>query len=83
MNKNDEAELHRLTNSLSEINKKAKLTDKEGEALKKAGLALSVSFIHGLRKEIEDIYKDISKSLSTDQKQYLKSLGIDQNDRAK
>ncbi len=82
MNKNDEAELHRLTNPLSEINKKVKLTDEEGEALKKAGLALSVSFIHGLRKEIEEVYEDTNKSLTVDQKQYFKSLGMDQHEKA-
>lgn len=80
MNDNDESELDRLTNLLSEINNKGELTADQIEALKKAALALSVSFIHGHRKEIEDIYENLDKELTPEQRQYLQSLGI-KNDR--
>jgi hypothetical protein len=72
MNKNDEAELHRLTNLLSKINDKFELTTDSKEALEKAALALSVSFIHGHRKEIEKLYLSHDDQLTEDQKQYLR-----------
>ncbi len=80
MNKKDEAELHRLANLLSQISDKTELTKGEEEALKKAALSLSVSFIHGHRKEIEDIYDSLGEQLTADQKQYLRSLGINKNE---
>jgi hypothetical protein len=76
MDRNDEAELRRLTNLLSQISKKDELTEDDKEALKKAALALSVSFIHGHRKEIEEIYNNLDKKLTVEQKQYLRSLGL-------
>ena len=76
MNKKDEAELHRLTNLLSQVIKKNELTKDEKEALKKAAVALSVSFIHGHRKEIEEIYNHLDKKLTPEQKQHLRSLGL-------
>jgi len=76
MNEKDEAELHRLANLLSQINDKTELTKHEKEALKKAALALSVCFVHGHRKEIEDIYHNLDEQLTAEQKQYLRSLGL-------
>ena len=76
MNKNSEAELCRLTNLLSQISNKAKLTEEDKEALKKVALALSVSFIHGHRKEIEEIYHNLDGKLTLEQEQYLRSLGL-------
>ena len=76
MNKNDEAELYRLTNLLFQLSNKAELTEGEKEALRKAALALSVSFIHGHRKEIEEIYNNLDEKLSPEQKQYLRLLGL-------
>jgi hypothetical protein len=76
MNTDDEDELDRLTNLLSEINDKAELTANQEEALKKAALALSVSFIHGHRKEIEEMYDHLDEELTPEQKQHLRSLGI-------
>lgn len=72
----DDAELHRLTNLLSKISDKTALTNDEQEALKKAALALSVAFMHGHRKEIEEIYDNLDKQLTPEQKQVLQSLGI-------
>ncbi len=77
MTENDENELHRLTNLLSKINNKTILTEDEKEALKKAALALSVSFTHGYRKQIEEFYRSLDGPLTADQKQNLRSLGID------
>jgi len=79
MNKKDEAELHRLTNLLSQVIKKNELTKDEKEALKKAAVALSVSFIHGHRKEIEEIYNNLDNKLTLEQKEYLQSLGLKDN----
>ena len=78
MNNNDEAELHRLTDLLSEINNKGELTADQKEALKKTALALSVSFIHGHRKEIEDIYENLDGQLTPEQKHYLRSFGLNE-----
>ncbi len=73
---NDENELHRLAKLLSKISDKTELTKDEEEALKKAAIALSVSFIHGYRKEIEEIYGDSDEKLSAEQQQYIRSLGL-------
>jgi hypothetical protein len=82
MNKDDELELYRLTNLLSEINIQAKLTANQIEALKKAALSLSVSFIHGHRQEIEELYHNRNEELTAEQKKHLRSLGI-KNEKAK
>lgn len=74
MNKKDETELRRLASLLSQIGDKTELTKEEKEALEKAALALSISFIHGYRNEIEDIYENLDDQLTADQKQYLRSL---------
>ncbi len=79
MNKNDEDELDRLTTFLYEIHKKTELTANQKKALKKAALALSVSFIHGHRKEIEELYQNRNKKLTALQKQHLQSMGIKTN----
>jgi hypothetical protein len=76
MTKNDEHELHRLTNLLSKIGDKAELSEDGKEALRKAAIALSVSFIHGHRKEIEEIYCKADEKLSAEQQQHLRALGL-------
>jgi hypothetical protein len=76
MTKNDENELHRLTNFLSKVTDRTDLSKDEKEALKKAALALSIAFIHGHRKEIEDIYENLDSTLSPEQQQYLRSSGL-------
>ncbi len=80
MNKDDESELRRLTDLLSEIDNKAKLTTDQIEALKKAALALSVSFVHGYRKEIEELFQNRNDELSAEQKQHVRSLGLRSNE---
>ncbi len=79
MNEKDEAELHRLTNLPSKINNTVELTADKKEALKKAALALAVSFIHGHKKEIEELYSGNDNHLTEDQKQNLRSLSIKNN----
>ncbi len=76
MNKDDETELYRLTNILSEITNKPELTANQIAAIEKAALALSVSFIHGHRKEIEELYQNRNEELTAKQKQHLRSLGL-------
>jgi hypothetical protein len=71
MNKDDEIELYRLTNLLSDINIQAKLKANQIEALKKAALSLSVSFIHGHRKEIEELYHNRNEELTAKHKNTL------------
>ncbi len=82
MKKDDESELYRLTDLLSEINNKTELSTNQIEALKKAAFSLSVSFIHGYRKEIEELYQNRNEGLTAEQKQHLKALGL-LNDKEK
>ncbi len=76
MNKDDESELYRLTDLLSEIDNKAELTTNQIEALKKAALSLSISFIHGYRKELEELYQNGNDELTAEQKEHLRSFGL-------
>jgi hypothetical protein len=56
MTPQDEKELHRLTDMLRDIDTKLQQESPLREGLKKAGLALSIAFIHNLRSEIESHY---------------------------
>jgi hypothetical protein len=61
------------------MSSKAESTEEDKEALNKAALALSVSFIHGHRKEIEEIYDNLDQGLTPEQKRHLRSLGNKEN----
>jgi hypothetical protein len=52
----DEKELYRLTDMLRDIDAQLQQESPLREGLKKAGVALSVAFIHDLRSEIEQFY---------------------------
>lgn len=77
MTTEDEHELHRLTNLLERIDRKIGSDPELHEALQKAALALSVSFVHGLRPELEKDFEMLAKPLTESQRAHLKSLGID------
>ena len=62
----DEQELHRLTNLLESLHELPELDSACREALKKAALALSVTFIHGMRPEMERLFVSLGKPLSED-----------------
>ena len=71
----DEAELNRLCAHLEAIHGRCKLSDDEAAALKRAAIALSVAFLNGLRDEVDRMATD--GSLSAEQREHLRSLGID------
>ena len=73
----DEQELHRLTGLLKSIRDRLEVDQHCREALQKAALALSVSFSHGLRSEIENWYAGIGTPLSENERRNLLRLGID------
>jgi hypothetical protein len=77
----DEEELLRLTAILEALH--SRLTDEPTvkEAVQKAALALSVSFIHGLRSEVEGLYAVSDQTLSAPERARLRGLGIDPDSR--
>ena len=76
MDKGDESELMRLTDTLRRLHDSSDHDALEVEALKKAALALSLGFIHGLRPEIEEHYTKLNSSLSDAERAQLEKLGI-------
>lgn len=76
MTKADEAEVHRLCNVLRSIHDEVGRDPVKSEALKKAGLAISLGFIRGLRPEIEDFYRNLDAPLSEEDRARLHRLGI-------
>jgi hypothetical protein len=73
----DEQELRRLTSLLEHLHQQAKVDADTREALQKAALALSVSFMHGLRAEVEKLYATLGKPLPAAAREHLRRLGID------
>ncbi len=78
MRKEDEQELLRLTNLLEQLSLKLEPDSELLEPLKKAAIALSVSWIHGLRSEVENLYAP--KELTKAELDHLRSLGINPDD---
>jgi hypothetical protein len=76
MNEADEAELHRLCGELEQIDRQH-LSPSQREALKKSALALSTAFAHALRHDIERQYATLGQPLTEEERQRMKSLGID------
>jgi hypothetical protein len=75
----DEQELLRLTSILESIYEGLEDDPARKEALQKAALALSVSFIHGLRSEVERLYGTRGKPLPEAERARLRELGLDGN----
>ena len=73
MTTSDEKELHRLAAMLETIDRSLEHSSPQREALKKAGVALSLGFIRGLRSDIEQLGTPLTDSERT----RLHSMGID------
>jgi len=73
----DEQELHRLAAMLETIDHDLERGSPQREALKKAGLALCLSFARGLRPEIEKLFEQLGKPLSDSERKQLRGFGID------
>ena len=75
----DEAEATRLCGHLEANYERGGLSDDEAAALKRAAIAISVAYLHGLRKEVESADRAVGSdgSLSTEQREYLRQMGID------
>ena len=77
MIREDESELHRLTDMLSQIEAFLPSSSPLREALQKAGLAVSYAFIDGRRSNIETVYENLGAGLTNEQREHLHSMGID------
>jgi len=77
MTDSDENELHRLAAMLETIDGKLDCTSPLREALKKAGLALSLCYMHGLRPDIDRHFQQFGTALSESERERLRSAGID------
>jgi hypothetical protein len=73
----DETELHRLSDMLAAIDSSLPSDSPLREGLAKAGLALALGFIQGMRADIEQQFEQLGDPLSDEQRAYLKRLGID------
>lgn len=73
----DEAELHRLSGLLAEIDASLAADSPSREALQKAGLALGITFISGRRTALEDAFQNLNSPLTDSQIQHLRRLGFD------
>ena len=76
MTKDDENELHRLCNVLRTLHEKAGGDARATEALRKAGVALSVGFARGLRSEIEQLYAKLDSPLTVDERTHLARMNL-------
>ena len=73
----DEQELLRLTRRLELMNKQFSDDPDCTEAVQKAALALSITFIHGLRAEVEQLYDSLDTPLPNRAREHLRQLGLD------
>ena len=74
MNSQSERELHRLSRSLSRIERKFALSRGEIAALRKASISIALVFIHGLKPRLDYQYKSMGKPLTKKQEQFLKDV---------
>ena len=77
MTASDEKELDRLSAMLEEIDHGLDRGSPVREALQKAGIALSLGFIRGLRSDIERQFEQLGTPLTDSERARLRSLGID------
>ena len=73
----DERELHRLAAMLETIERTLEPASPLREALQKAGLALNLSFVSGLRADIERQFEMLGTPVTDADRAHLRSLGID------
>ena len=76
MTPQDEKELHRLADMLRDIDATLPRESPLREGLKKAGLALSIAFIHDLRPEIERQLTSLGTPLSAAERARLGMMGM-------
>lgn len=77
MTNTDEKELHRLSDMLQAIDRTLDASSPLREALQKAGIALHLGFIRGLRPDIDRQFEQIAAELSDPQRARLRNIGID------
>ena len=77
MTSSDEKELHRLAAMLETIDGSLERSSPLREALQKAGIALSVGFIRGLRSDIDRQFEQLGVPLTDSERARLRSMGID------
>lgn len=77
MTTSDENELDRLAVMLETIDRSLEQTSPQREALKKAGVALSLGFIRGLRSDIERQFEQLGTPLTESERARLRRMGID------
>ena len=77
MTASDENELHRLAAMLEEIDRSLGQSSPVREALQKAGIALSLGFIRGLRSDIDRQFEQLGTPLTDAERARLRSMGID------
>jgi hypothetical protein len=70
-------ELHRLATMLETIDRSLERGPPHREALKKAGIALSLGFIRALRSDIERQFEQFGTPLTDSTRTRLRSTGID------
>ena len=77
MTPTDERELARLSEQLRLIDAQLESNPAGREALRKAGVALIITFLHNRRQEVEDWYQSIDAPPTEVQRAHLRRLGID------
>jgi hypothetical protein len=73
----DDEELRRLGDLLQAIDDGLEPDSPLREALLKAGFALGLSFLRGMRADIERCYATRDQSLTDAQREHLRGLGLD------
>jgi hypothetical protein len=77
MTSSDENELHWLSEMLATIDRSLENSSPLREALQKAGVALSLGFIRGLRPDIDQHFEQLGAELTDSQRAHLRSMSID------
>ena len=76
----DEAELHRLSDMLEAIDRGLQSDSALREGLQKAGIALSLGFIEGLRGRIEHAHRGLTTPPTEADLARLRAMGIDSDE---
>ncbi len=77
MTEDDETELHRLCDMLREVHHGLDKESPLREAVTKAGLGLSLAFMHWHRLKLEALAAGIGRPLDEAQREQFRTLGID------
>jgi len=79
MTNDDEQELHRLSDLLSDVDRQLEPLSPFREALARGALALHHVFIKGYRKEIENQYNTIGQPLTAQEREDLEKITTELN----